>query len=258
MGTGYNSKAMLQTISPQDCAQILLGAERIVALTGAGISTTAGVPDFRGPNGLYVTRRYDPETVFSIDAFLADPEPFYEFTRDFLSVVDGIQPTQTHRFLAAQEREGRLRCVITQNIDFLHQRAGSQEVISVHGGYWTSRCLRCGLVLDFEMMRSRVEKETVPRCGPDCGGLIKPDVVFFGEAVKGMDRAVNEVMEADLMLVLGSSLTVFPVASLPSMARCPVIVVNQGPVGLAPGPDRFFVDDDLDRFFSEVGRLLSE
>ncbi len=249
---------MQRKMTAQECAQMLMGAERVVALTGAGISTSAGVPDFRGPNGLYVTRRYDPETVFDIDAFLNDPEPFFDFTRDFLSVVDRIEPTVAHRFLATMESEGRLRCVVTQNIDFLHQRAGSENVISVHGGYWTSRCLRCGLVFDYENMRSRVEQERVPRCGRSCGGLIKPDVVFFGEAVQGMEQASDEVMQADLMLVLGSSLAVYPVASLPAMARCPVIVVNKGPVGLAPGPDRFFVDEDLDEFFAEVDSLLSK
>ena len=231
---------------------MLMEAERVVALTGAGISTAAGVPDFRGPNGLYVTRRYDPETVFDIDAFLHDPKPFYDFTRDFLSVVDQIEPTATHRFLARMEGQERLRCVVTQNIDFLHQRAGSENVISIHGGYWTSRCLQCGEEWDFETLRSRVEEESVPRCRK-CKGLIKPDVVFFGEAVRGMDQAADEVMEADLMLVLGSSLTVYPAASLPATARCPVIVVNKGPVGLLPGPDRFFVDEDLDRFFEAVG-----
>jgi len=242
-------------MTPDQCADVLGKARRIVVLTGAGISTSAGVPDFRGPRGLYVTRRYDPELVFDIDAFLRNPEPFYEFTRDFLSVIDDIEPTMTHRFLARLERDGRLRCLVTQNIDFLHQKAGSENVISIHGGYWESRCLRCGLELDFEAFRPRVESETVPRC-VECGGLIKPDVVFFGEAVHGMDRAASEVMDADLMMVLGSSLTVYPVASLPGMARCPVIVVNKGSVGLAPGPGRFFVDDDLDRFFSEVDSLL--
>lgn len=234
---------------------MLESAGRIVALTGAGISTAAGVPDFRGPNGLYVTRRYDPDTVFDIDAFLNDPEPFYEFTRDFLSMVDRLEPTPTHRFLARMEREEKLRCIVTQNIDFLHQRAGSQAVISVHGDYWTSRCLRCGAEWDFEALRAAATLESVPRCG-DCAGLIKPDVVFFGEAVKGMDRAAAEVAKADLMLVLGSSLTVFPAASLPAMARCPIIVVNKGLVGLTPGSDRFFVDEDLDAFFLDVESYL--
>lgn len=242
-------------ITPEECAHMLGSAKRIVALTGAGVSTAAGVPDFRGPKGLYVTRRYDPDTVFDIDAFVHDPEPFYDFTRDFLSMVDRIEPTATHRFLVRLEREGRLRCIVTQNIDFLHQVAGSQAVISVHGDYWTSRCLQCGVQWDFEALRSEVEKESVPRCR-ECAGLMKPDVVFFGEAVKGMDRAAAEVMEADMMLVLGSSLTVYPAASLPAMARCPVVVVNKGPVGLMPGPDRFFVDQDLDAFFESVGAAL--
>ncbi len=242
---------MQRTISPQECAEMLMAAERVVALTGAGISTAVGVPDFRGPNGLYVTRRYDPETVFDIDAFLHDPKPFYDFTRDFLSVVDSIEPTAAHLFLARREGKDKLRCVVTQNIDFLHQRAGSENVISVHGGYWTSHCLQCGEEWSFETLRSRVETESVPFCRI-CQGLIKPDVVFFGEAVKGMDRAAAEVEEADLLLVLGSSLTVYPVASLPAMARCPVVVVNKGPVGLMPGPDRFFADEDLDEFFEAV------
>lgn len=246
---------MNKTLTAQDCAEMLLSSRRVVALTGAGISTAAGIPDFRGPKGLYVTRQYDPETVFDINAFVNDPRPFYEFSRDFLSVVDSIEPTVTHRFLAKMESAGRLRCVVTQNIDFLHQRAGSEAVISVHGDYWTSRCLECGTALDFEEFRQRVHAEVVPNCSI-CHGLIKPDVVFFGEAVKGMDRAAAEIMEADLLLVLGSSLTVFPAASLPDMARCPVVVVNMGPVGLAPRPDRFFAEHDLDSFFGQVDSII--
>jgi len=242
-------------MTPHECFEMLGVSHRIVALTGAGISTAAGVPDFRGPQGLYVTRRYDPEAVFDIDAFRRNPEPFYDFTRDFLSVVDAIEPTLTHRFLVRLEKEGRLRSLVTQNIDFLHQRAGSERVLSIHGDYWTSHCLGCGVALDFEVFRLRVEAEAVPRC-LECGGLIKPDVVFFGEPVRGMDQAVTEVMKADLMLVLGSSLTVFPVASLPAMAQCPVIVVNKGQVGLTAGPERFFIEDDLDLFFSRVDSLL--
>jgi len=224
-------------------------ARRIVVLTGAGVSTAAGVPDFRGPNGLYVTRRYDPEAVFDIVAFKRNPEPFYEFTRDFLATIDRIEPTVTHRALADLEREGRLRCVITQNIDLLHQRAGSRRVISVHGDYETSSCLGCGIQWDFPRLRTAVEQGGVPRC-ERCCGLIKPDIVFFGEAVRGIDAAVGEIEAADLMLVLGSSLTVYPAASLPSMARCPVIVVNRGPIGVSPGPDWLLVDEDLDRFFT--------
>ncbi len=242
-------------MTPVRCAEMLMGSGNVVALTGAGISTAAGIPDFRGPHGLYVTRQYDPETVFDIGAFVADPAPFYEFTRDFLGVVDDLEPTFSHRFLASLEEAGILRCTVTQNIDFLHQRAGSQSVISVHGDYWTSRCLDCNVGLSLDELKLKVDAEPVPRCD-SCGGLIKPDVVFFGEAVKGMDRAAAAVAEADMLLVLGSSLTVYPAASLPGLARCPVVVVNRGEVGLQPAPNRFFVDADLDAFLGEVAEIM--
>jgi NAD-dependent deacetylase len=230
-------------------------AERIVALTGAGISTAAGIPDFRGPQGLYVTRRYDPERVFEISAFARDPAPFFEFTRDFLGVIDAIEPTLTHRFLAELEGEGRLTAVITQNIDALHQKAGSHNVISVHGDYWTSHCLACRRKYDLDSMKRMVHEVEVPHCS--CGAVIKPDVVFFGEPVHGLDEAASAVSGSDLLLVLGSSLSVYPAAFLPEVAGGEVVVVNSGEVGLAPGPDRYFVDADLDGFFGEVRAILA-
>lgn len=241
-------------LTSERCAAMIAAAETVVALTGAGISTAAGIPDFRGPDGLYVTRRYDPDRVFEIQAFRRDPEPFYEFTRDFLDLLDGIRPTAAHRFLAELERRGTLSALITQNIDPLHQQAGSERVIAVHGGYWTSRCLACGAPIDLVELRRRLTAAGVPHCA--CGGVIKPDVVFFGEAVHGMDEATEAVVEADLMLVLGSSLTVYPAALLPQYARGEVAVVNLGPVGLAPGPRRSFADADLDAFFTDVGAHL--
>jgi len=230
-------------------------AERIVVLTGAGISTAAGIPDFRGPQGLYVTRRYDPERVFDIAAFKREPEPFFEFTRDFMSVLDAIKPTFTHLFLAELEAEGKVRALITQNIDVLHQQAGSRAVIPIHGGYWTSHCLECRAEFDLNDLTRMLAEVEVPKCS--CGGLVKPDVVFFGEAVDGIDAAVEAVAECDLMLVLGSSLTVYPAAFLPQYARSQVIVVNMGSVGLSPGPGRYFVDSDLDAYFRDVHDSLA-
>lgn len=238
-------------MTPEECRTLLDGAANLVVLTGAGISTAAGVPDFRGPEGLYVTRKYDPDTVFEIGSFRRDPRPFYDFTRDFLGVLDAIEPTFTHRFLARLEAEGRLAVLITQNIDSLHHRAGNERVIAVHGDYWSAHCLDCGAAYDLPALRSKVERQEVPTCD-ECGGVVKPDVVFFGEAVHGLDEAATAMRSADLVLVLGSSLTVFPAAALPELARCPVVVVNSGPVGLAPGPDRFFVDADLDDYFMRV------
>jgi NAD-dependent deacetylase len=243
-----------QSLTPSACAELIRRSERVVALTGAGVSTAAGIQDFRGPKGLYVTRQYDPETVFDISAFRRDPEPFYEFTRDLLGVIDTIEPTVTHRFLAQLEADGRLEAVVTQNIDSLHQKAGSQRVISVHGDYWTSHCLNCGRKYDLDAMEKMVRTAAVPRC--TCGGVIKPDVVFYGEAVRDLDVAASVVGSSDLLLVLGSTLLVYPAAFLPEHARGDVVVVNRGAVGLPPGPGRHFVDADLDQYFGEVAHHL--
>ena len=244
-----------QTVDAEGCADLIRHSERVACLSGAGISTAAGIPDFRGPNGLYVRRHYDPETVLTISAFRRDPAPFYEFTRDFLGVIDTIQPTATHRFLAKLEMEGKLCVVVTQNVDSLHQKAGSVNVISVHGDYWTSHCLQCDAEFDLEYMEKAVRDVAVPHC--HCGGIIKPDVVFYGEAVHDLERAAVEISASDLLLVLGSTLLVYPVAFLPEQAGGTVVVVNQGEVGLPPGPGRYFVDADLDQFFADVAGHLA-
>jgi NAD-dependent deacetylase len=239
---------------PAGCAELIRASQRLVALTGAGISTAAGVPDFRGPQGLYVTGAYDPQATFEIAGFLHDPAPFYAFTRDVLGLVEDLQPTFTHRLLASLERDGRLRSVITQNVDPLHQRAGSRNVIAIHGGYWTSHCLHCRDRVSLDDLLRLLDRMEVPRCG--CGGVIKPDVVLFGEPVYAMDEAIAAVAEADLLLVLGSSLTVYPAAWLPESASCPIVVVNSGPVELSPARDRYVVDAELDPYFREVAREL--
>lgn len=243
-----------RTIDPKECAGWIRRAGRVAALTGAGISTAAGIQDFRGPNGLYVTRRYDPETVFEINAFHRNPAPFYEFTRDFLSVIHTVEPTRTHRFLAALEAEGKLSAVVTQNIDSLHQKAGSQNVIPLHGDYWNSHCLSCGAEFGLDYLEQAVLDEEVPHC--PCGGFIKPDVVFFGEPVHNLESAAAVVADSDLLLVLGSSLNVYPAAFLPEQAGGDVVVVNRGDVGLPPAANRRFVDADLDGFFGAVAKEL--
>jgi len=245
----------LETLDPKACADLINRSGRVVALTGAGISTAAGIPDFRGPQGLYVTRRYDPEATFDITAFHRDPVSFYEFTRDFLGVIHNIKPTFSHQFLADLEVQGKLTAVVTQNIDSLHQKAGSENVISVHGDYWTSHCLACGNGFELAQMEEMVRKVAVPQCS--CGGVIKPDIVFFGEAVHDLDRAATAVTASDLLLVLGSSLAVYPAAFLPEQAGGDVVVVNQGEVGLPPGEGRYFVDADLDGYFTEVAKHIA-
>jgi NAD-dependent deacetylase len=233
---------------------MIRSASHVVALTGAGISTSAGVPDFRGPSGLYITGKYDPQATFEISGFLRDPAPFFAFTREVMDLVGDLEPTPTHRFLAALEAEGRLRTVVTQNVDPLHQWAGSKNVIGVHGGYWTSHCRSCRQSFILEQLVEMLDREEVPHC--PCGGVVKPDVVLFGEPVYAMDEAIAAVAEADLLLVLGSSLSVYPAAWLPESASCPVVVVNLGPVELAPAPNRYFADSELDPFFEAVAAEL--
>ena len=247
-----------RTLEPAALAALLRQAGAAAALTGAGISTGAGIPDFRGPKGLYVTRRYDPDRVFDIDAFRADPAPFYEFTRDFMDLLANVRPTLAHRALARLEAAGMLKGVVTQNIDALHRRAGSRNVVEVHGSYWTAACTACGRAEE-GASSARWWAEAV-RSGPRapvvlcarCGGVVKPNVVFFGEAVQGFDEAEELARRADLFLVMGSSLAVHPAATLPFLSPGKVVVVNQGPVALPPGPDRYFVNAPLDEYFAEV------
>lgn len=247
---------------PEDCAQIIRRADSVVVLTGAGISTGAGIPDFRGPQGLYVTRRYDPDTVFDINHFRRDPLPFYEFSRDFAEMLKTIQPTFTHRFLAALEERGLLRGVITQNIDALHHHAGSRNVVELHGSYWSASCTSCdnyaieGRSYAWWVKAMHDSPRSPVLVCPRCGGVVKPDVVFFGERVRDYDKACALVEQCDLLLVLGSSLAVYPAALLPQMTEAPIIVVNKGEVRLPHGPNRLFIESDLDTFFSPVAACL--
>ncbi len=252
----------MYSLEPAACADLIGKSRSVVALTGAGISTAAGIPDFRGPKGLYVTKRYDPELVFEIHAFHRQPEYFYEFTSDFANTVRDIKPTFTHGFLAALERAGLLEGVITQNIDILHQTAGSRNVLELHGSYRSATCQSCGKRLDeldydwwIEAMRNSTRPPVV-HC-PACAGLLKPDIVFFGEAVNGFTRAEAMVAGCDLLLVLGSSLNVVPASLIPYGTSAPTLIVNRGNVMLPPAPQRYFVDENLDVYFRKVADHLS-
>jgi len=250
------------SLEPSELAELLRRAKSAVALTGAGISTGAGIPDFRGPRGLYVTRRYDPDLVFEIEHFRSDPRAFYEFTRDFMDLLRTTAPTLAHRALARLEAAGMLKGIVTQNIDALHRQAGSHNVVEIHGSYWTAGCTSCGQPEprasspDWWAEAVRVgPRPPVVLCAR-CGGVLKPDIVFFGEAVRGLSEAEGLARRADLFLVLGSSLAVYPAASLPLHAPGKVVVVNKGPVALPPGKDRYFVEQALDQYFEEVLEAL--
>ncbi len=243
-------------IDAGECAEKLLRAKKIAVLTGAGLSTAAGVPDFRGPKGLYVTRAYDPETVFEISHFDRDPKPFYQFTRDFLGMLKNIEPTFTHRFLAKLEASGRDIGIVTQNIDGLHQRAGSKRVYPMHGDYGTAHCRSCRKAYAGGAVEKLLETAEVPAC-EKCGGVIKPDVVFFGENVRHLPEAEALAEASDVLLALGSSLTVYPAAGIPNAAGGEVIIVNQGPVGMRGGRNVYLADAGLDGFFAEVAKAMA-
>ncbi|MDR3077180.1 MAG: Sir2 family NAD-dependent protein deacetylase [Planctomycetota bacterium] len=244
------------SISPSACAAKIRSARRLAVLTGAGISTSAGVPDFRGPKGLYVTRTYDPETVFDIHYFDRDPDPFYAFSRDFLALLENISPTPAHLFLADLEKRGLDIGIVTQNIDGLHQRAGSRRVYPIHGDYRTAHCRRCGQEYEEAWLKARLAAgPDSPSC-PDCGGSVKPDVVFFGENVRHLEESMALAASSDLMLALGTSLAVHPAAALPRQAGGEVVIVNMGPVEMRPWDGAYLAEAGLDEFFAEVAEKL--
>jgi NAD-dependent deacetylase len=199
-------------------AELIGAAGSVVALTGAGISVPSGIPDFRSP-GTGLWENVDPMAVAHIDVFRTDPERFWHFYGRRFQTLEDKQPNRAHLALAELEDAGLLRAVITQNIDRLHARAGSKELIEVHGSIASSSCQRCGASFSIEVVRVRYEEDPqgVPRC--DCGAPLKPDVVLFGEylPVDAIERAQELALGADLMLCIGSTLEVHPVAGLPDL-----------------------------------------
>lgn len=235
----------------EKCAKLIKKAERIGVLTGAGISTNAGIPDFRGPRGLYVTRQYDPEKVFDIHYFRRDAKPFYDFARDFIGLEERIKPTPAHYFLAELENAGKLKGVVTQNIDSLHQRAGSRNVYEMHGSFELSHCLDCKQAFPFTLLKEKLATEVVPSC--NCGGVIKPDIVFFGEDVKHFADAVELAEASDLFLVIGTSGVVQPAAQVPAFASGDIVIINKGEVELKLYNIALKVNMDADKFLEQVG-----
>ncbi len=200
-------------------------SDNIVAFVGAGCSTESGIPDFRSTDGLYHQQYdYPPETILSHSFFCAYPEEFYRFYRDKMLCTDAL-PNPAHLKLAQWEQQGKLRAVITQNIDGLHQKAGSKKVLELHGSVLRNYCRRCGKFYGVETVQ---QSRGVPYC--DCGGMIKPDVVLYEE---GLDedviaRSVAAIRAADVLIIGGTSLTVYPAAGLVRYYRgTKLVVINK-------------------------------
>ena len=191
--------------------QRLSESENIVFFGGAGVSTESKIPDFRSTDGLYNQQyAYPPETILSHTFYMRRPEEFYRFYRNKMLFPDA-EPNRAHKALAKLEQEGRLRAVITQNIDGLHQKAGSREVLELHGSVLRNYCTKCGKFYGLEAV---LESEGVPRC--TCGGIIKPDVVLYEEGLDQhtLQKAVYYISNADVLIIGGTSLTVYPAAGL--------------------------------------------
>lgn len=191
--------------------QWLSESENIVFFGGAGVSTESKIPDFRSTDGLYNQQyAYPPETILSHTFYMRRSEEFYRFYRNKMLFPDA-EPNRAHKALAKLEQEGRLRAVITQNIDGLHQKAGSREVLELHGSVLRNYCTKCGKFYGLEAV---LESEGVPRC--TCGGVIKPDVVLYEEGLDQhtLQKAVYYISNADVLIIGGTSLTVYPAAGL--------------------------------------------
>lgn len=220
----------------QHVAEILHASTYTVALTGAGISTPSGIPDFRSEqSGIWTCT--DPLQVASIWALHNHPEQFYRWFRPLVARSDAARPNGAHGVLAEMERAGRLRAVITQNIDSLHQRAGSQRVLELHGHARTASCMKCTYCTPAEPLWSKMEHDDEPPRCPECGGLVKPDVILFGEPLPydAISAAQQEALAADVFLVVGTSLEVMPAADLPLLAKrrgARLILVNLSPTPL--------------------------
>ena len=204
-------------------------SDNIVFFGGAGVSTESGIPDFRSTDGLYHQKfDYPPETILSHTFFYQHPEYFFKFYREKMLPLD-YQPNEAHKKLAALEQAGKLRAIVTQNIDGLHQAAGSKNVIELHGSTHRNHCVDCGAAYDQEWMLATTG---VPRC-TRCGGIVKPDVVLYEESLdeKDIEAAVVAISHADLLIIGGTSLVVYPAAGLVRYFRgSKLAIVNLEPI----------------------------
>jgi NAD-dependent deacetylase len=244
--------------SAERLAALLRASKRTVALTGAGISVPSGIPDFRSP-GTGMWEKVNPLEVATIDAFRSDPTRFWGFYRPRFASLADVEPNPAHEALVELERRGLLEAVITQNVDRLHRKAGTRRLIEVHGSIDTSSCIACGASWRLEEIEGLFD-DGVAMC-TSCGGQVKPDVVLFGELLPqdAMAEAQELATRADLLLCVGSSLEVYPVAGLPDLTRASggrIAIVTQGPTPFDDAAEvRMDADvvDDLEAVLAALG-----
>ena len=215
--------------------EIIDGSENIVFFGGAGVSTESNIPDFRSSEGLYHQKyKYSPEQVVSHGFFERHTEAFYEFYKDKMLILDA-EPNQAHLKLAELEKAGKLKAIVTQNIDGLHQKAGSETVYEIHGSIMRNYCKRCGEYYDSHYVKNA---DGVPKCS--CGGTIKPDVVLYEESLDSelIEKSIRAISEADTLIIGGTSLVVYPAAGFVDYFRGKyLVVINMGATAKAVGAD---------------------
>lgn len=241
-------------------AKFILNSKKTVALTGAGISVESGLQTFRGKNGLW--EKYDPNEFAHISAFRKDPSKYWSIRKDFIKNLPNVKPNKAHLSLAKLEEIGLLSSVITQNIDGLHQKAGSKNVIEFHGNAQKLFCLDCNKFYDTD----KVNLEKIPpHC--NCGGVLKPNVVFFGETIPidAISSAQSEAKNCDLMLVIGTSAVVYPAASLPILAKnngAKIVEINKELTEITNFISDYFIKgragEVLPKILEESKKLLSK
>ncbi len=240
-------------------ARLIVKRLPLAALTGAGISADSGIPTFRGKDGLW--RRFRPEELATPEAFARNPRLVWEWYRWRMEIIARAKPNPGHTALAELEKLGVLRCIVTQNVDGLHQRAGSRNVIELHGNIWRAKCTRCGYRVTFDK-----PPDTLPPLCPRCGGLLRPDVVWFGEPIpeEAWSKALECISGARSLLIVGTSGVVYPAALLPRIARergALIVEVNVEPSALTEELVDVFLEgkasEVLPRLASAIKRLLS-
>ncbi|NMA24947.1 MAG: NAD-dependent protein deacylase [Clostridiales bacterium] len=224
-------------------------SDNIVFFGGAGVSTESGIPDFRSVDGLY-NQKYDypPEMILSHSFFINKPEEFYRFYHDKM-IIRGAKPNRAHIRLAELEREGKLKAVITQNVDGLHQMAGSQKVLELHGSIHRNYCMRCSRRYGYEAVS---EAEGVPKCS--CGGIIRPDVVLYEEGLDNdvISEAVHFIRHADVLIIGGTSLVVYPAAGLVNYYEGnKLVLINKGATSYDSSAN-LLISDKIGEVFAQV------
>ena len=228
---------------------LIAESSNVVFFGGAGVSTESGIPDFRSKDGLYNQKyKYDPEIILSHEFFVENPEEFYKFYKEKMNCIN-IKPNITHYALAKLEKAGKLTCIVTQNIDGLHQKAGSKNVAELHGSIYKNYCMKCKKSFSAAEV---FESESVPKC--ECSGIIKPDVVLYGEGLKAntCNNAIEAIKNADMLIVGGTSLAVYPACSyLDYFKGKNLVIINRDEVEYDCNPT-LVIKSSLGEVFKEI------